>query len=341
MRMSLEGPSAADLLNTLDGREIARILQVFGEEGRPAESPARSSRAATNGRSPAPAILSPSARRCSAPSASARSTRRPARSRRSASRSTANSTSLSRPSARRAAAGRRRAARRGHLPFAGRPHRQALPRRAQPHRCTGLPPSARGDRATGDLRAVSRAIEPGEDEVAAIRALVPQSCAMPCAPRFPPALSIPMLSVFRPSSPPAGGPDGHDRFVNALLVFLMVLSAAAVYDMKYEAETAAVRAGRPRAEDRQRAIGTQPSQGGMERAHPAGPDDRAGRALPGRPPAAAPDGRSDRHARDIPEKRWTCRSIRMPPFRPARRARSRSVQPKRTAQSTPSRTTRR
>jgi hypothetical protein len=30
------------------------------------------------------------------------------------------------------------------------------------------------------------------------------------------------------------------RFVNALLVFLMVLSAAAVYDMKYEAETAAV-----------------------------------------------------------------------------------------------------
>jgi 16S rRNA (cytosine1402-N4)-methyltransferase len=32
MRMSLEGPSAAELLNTLDGREIARILQVFGEE---------------------------------------------------------------------------------------------------------------------------------------------------------------------------------------------------------------------------------------------------------------------------------------------------------------------
>ena len=29
------------------------------------------------------------------------------------------------------------------------------------------------------------------------------------------------------------------RFVNALLVFLMVLSAAAVYDMKYEAELAA------------------------------------------------------------------------------------------------------
>lgn len=30
-----------------------------------------------------------------------------------------------------------------------------------------------------------------------------------------------------------------NRFVNALLVFLMVLSAAAVYDMKYEAELAA------------------------------------------------------------------------------------------------------
>lgn len=30
------------------------------------------------------------------------------------------------------------------------------------------------------------------------------------------------------------------RFVNALLVFLMVLSAAAVYDMKYEAETASI-----------------------------------------------------------------------------------------------------
>ncbi|WP_181707336.1 cell division protein FtsL [Chthonobacter rhizosphaerae] len=29
------------------------------------------------------------------------------------------------------------------------------------------------------------------------------------------------------------------RFVNALLIFLMVLSAAAVYDMKYEAELAA------------------------------------------------------------------------------------------------------
>lgn len=29
------------------------------------------------------------------------------------------------------------------------------------------------------------------------------------------------------------------RFINALLVFLMVLSAAAVYDMKYEAEIAA------------------------------------------------------------------------------------------------------
>ncbi len=31
------------------------------------------------------------------------------------------------------------------------------------------------------------------------------------------------------------------RYVNALLVFLMVLSAAAVYDMKYEAEIAAER----------------------------------------------------------------------------------------------------
>jgi hypothetical protein len=31
------------------------------------------------------------------------------------------------------------------------------------------------------------------------------------------------------------------RYVNALLVFLMVLSAAAVYDMKYEAELAAGR----------------------------------------------------------------------------------------------------
>lgn len=34
------------------------------------------------------------------------------------------------------------------------------------------------------------------------------------------------------------------RFVNALLVFLMVLSAAAVYDMKYEAELAAEKVAR-------------------------------------------------------------------------------------------------
>ena len=42
------------------------------------------------------------------------------------------------------------------------------------------------------------------------------------------------------------------RFVNALLVFLMVLSAAAVYDMKYEAGDRVDRGRRPRAEDRQR-----------------------------------------------------------------------------------------
>ncbi|WP_075217158.1 cell division protein FtsL [Mongoliimonas terrestris] len=34
------------------------------------------------------------------------------------------------------------------------------------------------------------------------------------------------------------------RFVNALLIFLMVLSAAAVYDMKYEAEIAAANVAR-------------------------------------------------------------------------------------------------
>ncbi|WP_181702545.1 cell division protein FtsL [Chthonobacter albigriseus] len=34
------------------------------------------------------------------------------------------------------------------------------------------------------------------------------------------------------------------RFVNALLVFLMVLSAAAVYDMKYEAELASEKLAR-------------------------------------------------------------------------------------------------
>lgn len=34
------------------------------------------------------------------------------------------------------------------------------------------------------------------------------------------------------------------RFINALLVFLMVLSAAAVYDMKYEAEIAAANLAR-------------------------------------------------------------------------------------------------
>jgi 16S rRNA (cytosine1402-N4)-methyltransferase len=32
MRMSLDGPSAADVVNTFDGRDIARILQAFGEE---------------------------------------------------------------------------------------------------------------------------------------------------------------------------------------------------------------------------------------------------------------------------------------------------------------------
>ncbi|WP_181702546.1 16S rRNA (cytosine(1402)-N(4))-methyltransferase RsmH [Chthonobacter albigriseus] len=32
MRMSLDGPSAADVINTLDGRDIARILAVYGEE---------------------------------------------------------------------------------------------------------------------------------------------------------------------------------------------------------------------------------------------------------------------------------------------------------------------
>jgi 16S rRNA (cytosine1402-N4)-methyltransferase len=32
MRMSLEGPSAADVVNTMEARDIARILQVYGEE---------------------------------------------------------------------------------------------------------------------------------------------------------------------------------------------------------------------------------------------------------------------------------------------------------------------
>lgn len=38
------------------------------------------------------------------------------------------------------------------------------------------------------------------------------------------------------------------RYINALLVFLMVLSAAAVYDMKYEAEIAAENINKKQAE---------------------------------------------------------------------------------------------
>lgn len=38
------------------------------------------------------------------------------------------------------------------------------------------------------------------------------------------------------------------RYINALLVFLMVLSAAAVYDMKYEAELAAENINKKQAE---------------------------------------------------------------------------------------------
>jgi len=38
------------------------------------------------------------------------------------------------------------------------------------------------------------------------------------------------------------------RYINALLVFLMVLSAAAVYDMKYEAELAAENISKKQAE---------------------------------------------------------------------------------------------
>lgn len=38
------------------------------------------------------------------------------------------------------------------------------------------------------------------------------------------------------------------RYINALLVFLMVLSAAAVYDMKYEAELAAENIAKKQAE---------------------------------------------------------------------------------------------
>ncbi|PIP00562.1 conserved hypothetical protein [uncultured Pleomorphomonas sp.] len=38
------------------------------------------------------------------------------------------------------------------------------------------------------------------------------------------------------------------RYINALLVFLMVLSAAAVYDMKYEAEIAAENISKKQAE---------------------------------------------------------------------------------------------
>lgn len=38
------------------------------------------------------------------------------------------------------------------------------------------------------------------------------------------------------------------RYINALLVFLMVLSAAAVYDMKYEAEVAAENINKKQAE---------------------------------------------------------------------------------------------
>ena len=127
MRMSRDGPRAADLVNDVERRIACRHLRLFGEE----RHAGRIARAIVgregSGADPHHARAAPNRRRGGAAEPATASIRRPAPSRRCASRSTTSSTSscagLSMPPSVLEAG---RAARRRDLPFARGSHRQAF-----------------------------------------------------------------------------------------------------------------------------------------------------------------------------------------------------------------------
>ncbi len=242
MRMSIAGASAADLVNETDERGIARILQVYGEE----RQAGRIARAIVRRRSEAPLTRT---RDLVAAVESVLGGKRfgeahPATRTFQAIRIAVNDELGELVEA--LAAAERLLPEGGRLAvvtfhsledrivkrfFADRTRttrrvRGTWPRWRCPQRPSASRPSNRSSRTRRSARPTRAPARP--------------SCASRSAPPRPPAPSTETPSAFPPPHPNAGG-RARDPYRQHPAGRLMVLSAAAVYDMKYEAELAAER----------------------------------------------------------------------------------------------------
>ena len=149
MRMERAGRSAADLVNELEAEPLADILYNYGEErASRADRPRHRRRARQGARSRRPAALAEIIARAASGQEAAKSIPRPAPSRPCASPSTRSSDELTqRAGGGRTAAAAGRPACGGHLPFARRPHRQAILRQRVRARPRGSAPAARRNAA--------------------------------------------------------------------------------------------------------------------------------------------------------------------------------------------------